>query len=59
MLSAHFIEFIDAASALIGEDESARFQSVLVPVSRSIFGQSHRQSGTGRRISANVDSFLK
>ena len=37
MLSAHFIEFIDAASALIGEDESARFQSVLVPVSRSVF----------------------
>ena len=53
MLRGHFIKFIDATAALIGEDESSGLQSEVIS---GFFGQSHGEAGRGRRVSGDEHS---
>ena len=55
MLVAHLVEFIDATGALVSQNQGTSFEGVLA-AALAVFGQSHRQARTGRRVAANVNA---
>lgn len=53
MLRWHFVELVNTATSLIGQHQSARFQTIFAS---RLSGHGYSEAGTGACVSADVNS---